>query len=100
MNQDINRGVNGVALDDPCILVAAIDFGTTFTRYAYSFKANKDDIKVNKKWGAELGFDCQNGIQNDIHENMCGGVVTKQKAHNCTFVMVFVLNVLGWIGYN
>ena len=40
------------------------------------------------------------GILNNVPENMCGGVVTKQKAHNCTFAMVFVINVLRRIGFN
>ena len=54
MNRDINRGVSG-ALSDPCVLVAAIDFGTTFSGYAFSFKAKPNEVKMNKNWGAELG---------------------------------------------
>ena len=38
-------------------MVAAIDFGTTFSGYAFSFKSSKSDIKMNKNWGAGIG--CQ-----------------------------------------
>ena len=37
-------------------IVAAIDFGTTFSGYAYSFASNKDAIHVNKNWGQTQGF--------------------------------------------
>ena len=41
--------------DDGYILVAAIDFGTTYSGYAWSFvsdgdKKNHEDIRVNKGW--------------------------------------------------
>ena len=48
--------------DDPYLLVAAIDFGTTFSGYAFSFKSTEEHrdlhekIRTNKSWGAELGF--------------------------------------------
>lgn len=38
------------------IMVAAIDFGTTFSGYAFSFKSKKDEVWMNKNWGAGLGF--------------------------------------------
>lgn len=38
------------------LLVAAIDFGTTFSGYAFSFKSNKEGILMNKNWGAGVGF--------------------------------------------
>ena len=38
------------------VMVAAIDFGTTFSGYAFSFKSNPEDIKMNKNWGTALGF--------------------------------------------
>ena len=44
------------------LLVAAIDFGTTFSGYAFSFIPTKDDpvlhekIHMNKNWGENLGF--------------------------------------------
>eukprot|EP00058_Branchiostoma_floridae_P028056 XP_002613547.1 hypothetical protein BRAFLDRAFT_208293 [Branchiostoma floridae] len=38
------------------LLVAAIDFGTTFSGYAFSFTSSKDDIIMNKNWGSESGF--------------------------------------------
>ena len=37
------------------VMVASIDFGTTFSGYAFSFKSNKNDIKMNKNWGGEAG---------------------------------------------
>ncbi len=36
-------------------IVAAIDFGTTFSGYAYSFASNKSAIHVNKNWGQTQG---------------------------------------------
>ena len=41
--------------DDGYLLVAAIDFGTTYSGYAWSFvsdgdKKNHEDIRVNKGW--------------------------------------------------
>lgn len=42
---------------DRYILVAAIDFGTTFSGYAFSFETSKDDIRMNKNWGANIGFE-------------------------------------------
>ena len=38
------------------LLVVAIDFGTTFSGYAFSFRTNPNDIKMNKNWGGNLGF--------------------------------------------
>ena len=38
------------------ILVAAIDFGTTFSGYAFSFTASPENIRMNKNWGENLGF--------------------------------------------
>lgn len=37
-------------------IVAAIDFGTTFSGYAYSFASNKDAVHINKNWGQTQGF--------------------------------------------
>ena len=45
----------GQRLKDDYIMVAAIDFGTTFSGYAFSFRKNQTDIKMNKNWGAGLG---------------------------------------------
>lgn len=36
------------------ILVAAIDLGTTFSGYAFSYNRNPTDIKINKNWGSEV----------------------------------------------
>ncbi|KAH3839750.1 heat shock 70 kDa protein 12B-like [Dreissena polymorpha] len=37
-------------------IVAAIDFGTTFSGYAYSFADEKQRIYTNKNWGQTQGF--------------------------------------------
>ena len=42
--------------DDNFVMLAAIDFGTTFSGYAFSFKTSQSDIKMNKNWGENLGF--------------------------------------------
>ena len=39
------------------LLVAAVDFGTTFSGYAFSFTSTPKDILMNKNWGSVLG--CQ-----------------------------------------
>ena len=44
------------AEDDNYVMLAAIDFGTTFSGYAFSFKTSQSDIKMNKNWGENLGF--------------------------------------------
>ena len=47
---------------DSYLLVGAIDFGTTFSGYAFSFRATESDadlhekIRTNINWGASLGF--------------------------------------------
>ena len=38
------------------ILSIAIDFGTTYSGYAFSFKTDPNDIKMNKNWGGNIGF--------------------------------------------
>ena len=37
------------------IMVAAIDFGTTYSGYGFSFKTTPNDVIVNKNWGEVLG---------------------------------------------
>ncbi|KAK3584377.1 hypothetical protein CHS0354_001304 [Potamilus streckersoni] len=37
-------------------IVSAIDFGTTFSGYAYSFSSSPDKIYTNKNWGQTQGF--------------------------------------------
>ena len=37
-------------------MVVGIDFGTTFSGYAFSFKGSETEIKLNKNWGDTLGF--------------------------------------------
>ena len=57
-----NGEIMASSAGDDFLLVAAIDFGTTYSGYAFSFKATKDDpeiaekIRTNKNWGASLGF--------------------------------------------
>ena len=43
-------------MSDEYLLVIAIDFGTSFSGYAFSMHSNKDHIIMNKNWGAEAGF--------------------------------------------
>ena len=38
------------------IMVVAIDFGTTFSGYAFSFKSNKKDINMFYNWGSCVGI--------------------------------------------
>ena len=38
------------------VLAVAIDFGTTYSGYAFSFKSDPHSIRMNKSWGASLGF--------------------------------------------
>ena len=37
-------------------IIAAIDFGTTFSGYAYSFADDTEKIYTNKNWGQTQGF--------------------------------------------
>ncbi|XP_066285856.1 heat shock 70 kDa protein 12A-like [Branchiostoma lanceolatum] len=39
-----------------CLMVAAIDFGTTYSGYAFSFMSSPEDIIMNKNWGENVGF--------------------------------------------
>ena len=38
------------------LLVVAIDFGTTFSGYAFAWNDEKREIKMNKNWGDNLSF--------------------------------------------
>ena len=38
------------------LMVCAIDFGTTYSGYAFSFAASPEEIKMNKNWGSSSGF--------------------------------------------
>ena len=38
------------------VIVCAIDFGTTFSGYAFSFKTCPDDVIINKDWAGAMGF--------------------------------------------
>lgn len=42
--------------EDPYKIIAAIDFGTTFSGYAYALTSNKDNIYTNRNWGQTQGF--------------------------------------------
>jgi len=42
--------------DDNFKIVAAIDFGTTFSGYAYAFADDGERIYTNKNWGQTQGF--------------------------------------------
>ena len=41
---------------EDCKLVAAIDFGTTFSGYAFAFTSKPGEIRINKNWGESVGF--------------------------------------------
>ena len=41
---------------DNFILVCALDFGTTYSGYAFSFKTTPNDIIVNRNWSGPMGF--------------------------------------------
>ena len=45
-----------MSLDSDFVMVAAIDFGTTFSGYALSFTSDKNKILMNKSWGQNMGF--------------------------------------------
>ncbi|XP_066279619.1 heat shock 70 kDa protein 12A-like [Branchiostoma lanceolatum] len=53
---DLQYSASGGEAHRKHMLVAAIDFGTTFSGYAFSYTYNKDDIIMNKNWGSESGF--------------------------------------------
>ena len=40
--------------------VAALDFGTTFSGYAYSFSDDPKNIKVNGNWADSEGYEVSN----------------------------------------
>ena len=42
--------MEGLKLKDDYLLVAAIDFGTTYSGYAYSFNGSPTKITINKTW--------------------------------------------------
>ena len=41
--------------EDNYVYVAAIDFGTTHSGYAFSLKSDPSNIMINKNWGEEFG---------------------------------------------
>ncbi|KAH3690945.1 heat shock 70 kDa protein 12B-like [Dreissena polymorpha] len=43
------------AVGNQCLIVAAFDFGTTYSGYAFSFKDSPNDVKTNKGWTAGSG---------------------------------------------
>lgn len=54
---NIESGLKNITLDDSYQLIAAIDFGTTYSAYAFSFRSSPDDIHMNKNWGNAIGFE-------------------------------------------
>ena len=54
MTQALSNTLQKLSLDESFIIVAAVDFGTTYSGYAFSFKHKPEDISMNKNWGAEL----------------------------------------------
>ena len=43
-------------IPDDAIVIVAIDFGTTFSGYAYSFAGANSAIHMNKNWGGGAGM--------------------------------------------
>ena len=43
-------------VDSDHIMVAAIDFGTTYTGYAASLRADPDDVFMFSEWGVKAGI--------------------------------------------
>ena len=37
-------------------LICALDFGTTYSGYAFSYKNLPNDIKMNKNWTGAFGY--------------------------------------------
>ena len=62
-------------------LVAAIDFGTTFTGYAYSFAPTEDqprrheDIRMNKNWGSSYGMEVSSAFIT-VNRAFCASTIT------------------------
>ena len=50
----LERKYTSVEDEDSCVMVAAIDFGTTYSGYGFSFKTSPTEIIANKNWGDEL----------------------------------------------
>ena len=48
------------------LMVAGIDFGTTFSGYGFSFKGAEKDIKLNKNWANAQGFLVSNRYTNNL----------------------------------
>ena len=48
--------IKAPVLVDPYKIIAAIDFGTTFSSYAYALSSDKDTIYTNRNWGQTQGF--------------------------------------------
>ena len=44
-----------MATGSQSLIVAAFDFGTTYSGYAFSFKDSQNDVKTNKNWTAGSG---------------------------------------------
>ena len=40
---------------EEAVVIVAIDFGTTFSGYAYSFTGAPEVVLMNKNWGSESG---------------------------------------------
>ena len=53
---EISENFKALSLDERYLLVAAVDLGTAYSGYAYSFKAKARDIYMNHNWGSDLGL--------------------------------------------
>ena len=43
-----------IMIDDPFLVVGAIDIGTAFSGYAFAFTSKPGTIHMNKNWGSEM----------------------------------------------
>lgn len=63
MAKSLSYGLQNLSLNENYVMVAGIDFGTTFSSYAFSFRSTEarpnshKEIKMNKNWGTSLGYE-------------------------------------------
>ena len=68
--------------EKPFLLVAAIDFGTTYSGYGFSFKTSKDDIRMPTNWGSSMGQQCYK-TPTSVLVNDKGKFIGKSFIHIC-----------------
>ena len=54
--EESNQQLDELSIDKrDFLMVASIDFGTTFSGYAFSFTSSKQEFRMNKNWGEAAG---------------------------------------------